>query len=128
MAKGGIAYTLNKAKLDEITREHKGRAGDFLYIVAAKCEETIKRDMNSQSPSPAGETPGIDTGALVNSIIAEKVSDEKSVLSDGASNYGGYGVNLEYGTVKMAARPFFLVGIEKTIAALPDGLIEKVVE
>lgn len=119
-----VTIRIDKTKLEQLTREVPSRAGDFLYILAAKSETHIKMSMNPQSPSPEGQTPGIDTGALVNSIQAEKISDTESILHDGVD----YGVHLEYGTVKMRARPFFASGIEETVQNLPDSLILEVIK
>lgn len=50
----------------------------------------------------------IDTGALLESIAGE-VGDETAVIHDGVH----YGFFNEFGTYKMAARPFFVPGLEK---------------
>lgn len=124
MAKTGAVVKLNKDKLRQLERESPGRAGKVIQKVAQDCETYIKTHMSSQSPSPKGQPPGVDTGALVNSIIVEPQGRDTWILHDGVE----YGVFLEYGTVKMAARPFFLPAIEYIVTTIPDELLESVVK
>lgn len=53
-------------------------------------------------PSRPGEAPNNDTGVLANNIEAALVEPLKAEVSSNAP----YSVPLEYGTSKMAARPF----------------------
>ena len=50
----------------------------------------------------------VDTGALLSSITAEQRGDDITVVRDGVE----YGIYNEFGTHKMAARPFFMPAIE----------------
>lgn len=58
--------------------------------------------------SAPGEPPATETGNLVNSIQQENIQDGIRVFV-GAR----YGADLEYGTKKMAARPFWRPAVEK---------------
>lgn len=67
--------------------------------------------------SAAGQSPASDTGALRNSIESDFLG--RTVTVKASVDYAGY---LEFGTRKMAARPFMLrgvdLGIERTNADL----------
>lgn len=52
--------------------------------------------------STPGEPPKTDTGALVNSITVENIGSFERSINVGVD----YGPHLEYGTRRMAARPF----------------------
>jgi hypothetical protein len=54
------------------------------------------------SPSPPGDPPGVDTGALRASMRWASVGEASAVIHDGVE----YGVHLELGTERMPARPF----------------------
>lgn len=68
-------------------------------------EGTVKRSFTFNGPSKPGEPPAVDTGRLRSSITHDvKVEgDEVIGLVGTATEYGLY---LELGTNKMAARPF----------------------
>lgn len=82
----------------------------FLGKLAMDCEADVKNNFSSQSPSPVGSPPGVDTGNLKNSIIAVKRGKGWVVLV-GAD----YGADLEYGTRKMGARPFLRPAVRRTV-------------
>ena len=50
----------------------------------------------------------IDTGALLDSITAERRDEQTTIVRDGVE----YGVYQEFGTSRIAARPFFTPAIE----------------
>ncbi len=54
------------------------------------------------SPSAAGDPPGVDTGALRASMHWDKTGAFERTISDGVE----YGLYLEEGTERIAARPF----------------------
>lgn len=121
----GITVRINKAKLLELERECPGRARQVIQKIAQDVEQEIKQSFSAQSPSSPGNPPGVDTGTLKNSIIAEPGDNaDEWVVHDGVE----YGVYLEYGTSKMAARPFFLPAVEKVAQTIPDSLLESVVK
>jgi HK97 gp10 family phage protein len=97
-----------------------------LYAAAKKVEADAKRSIASgektgrtyrrrsvtHQASAPGEAPASDTGRLVNSINGEVVGTFEAIVRAG----GGivkYARMLEFGTIKMAARPFFQPALEK---------------
>lgn len=62
---------------------------------------------NHQASAP-GESPAIDTGALVNSIGTEMTGPLRGIVYEGME----YAAYLEYGTVHMAARPHMTPAVE----------------
>lgn len=60
-------------------------------------------DGKPHQASAPGEAPAIDTGHLVNSIQAARTGQGSAVVTA----YSDYAAALEFGTRKMAARPFF---------------------
>lgn len=59
--------------------------------------------------SAAGEPPATDTGFLVNNIFVKFDSDKLGVSVESRANYS---LALEFGTSKMAARPFMQPALE----------------
>ena len=114
---------LDMSKLLEIERKCGMKADEVIGKIAQDCERYIKEHFSTSSPSPAGSPPGVDTGALKNSILAEP-GDDGWMLHDGVE----YGVWLEYGTENMAARPWMLPGVEAVTNNLPPGLLKEVVD
>ena len=79
---------------------------------------------NHRASAP-GEAPAIDTGALINSIESDSDGPGRAIV---ASNME-YAVELEYGKVYMAPRPFFQPAAEAErarfahdMAQLEDGM------
>lgn len=114
---------LNMGKLLSIERNLPKNAKRVVQKLAQDCEAYAKNNMSAQSPAPAGSFPGVDIGNLINTIVAEPVNDLTWVVNVGAD----YGDDLEYGTSRMAARPFLLPSVEAIAANAPDKLI-KVIE
>jgi HK97 gp10 family phage protein len=82
-----------------------------------------RRRLITHQASAPGEAPATDTGFLVNSI-STKLEPEKmrAIVRVGAE----YAVFLEYGTVRMAARPFFTPVVEAQKSAFAKRLKEVV--
>jgi HK97 gp10 family phage protein len=70
--------------------------------------------------SAPGQPPAIDTGNLINSIRVEDVTPTEATLGVGAE----YGEYLEFGTSRMAARPFLRPAMDENeneiVAAVRD--------
>lgn len=115
---------LDMSKLERISRNIPGAAEKVVQKMAQDTETNIKNDFSPNSPSAPGQPPGVDTGTLKNSILAKAEGKATWVVLVGAF----YGVHLEYGTKRMAARPFVLPAVRKTAAAAPKELIKRVVE
>lgn len=61
-----------------------------------------KNNMSTSSPSSPGSPPGVDTGNLKDSIKVGEVTGDHAIL-EATADYAGY---LEFGTRRMAARPY----------------------
>lgn len=96
-----ITVRLDTTRLDEIAAQLGVRTDRIVAMAANEVVGNATSNMG-ESPSAPGDFPGVDTGALRASIHAEKTGDNQYTVSDGVS----YGVLLEYGTPKMAARPW----------------------
>lgn len=59
--------------------------------------------------SAAGKAPAKDTGRLEGSIYFDKVGDLSAIVGSNVV----YALHLEYGTLTMAARPFFRPAVER---------------
>jgi hypothetical protein len=96
-----LAVRIRKNDLKRLARAAPERADRALMAVAFEGERYAKANM-SVSPSSPGDFPGVDTGTLKNSIHAHSAGRLHKQLRDGVE----YGVHLEFGTRRMAARPF----------------------
>lgn len=94
-----------------IGAELKGSVAALVAKTAFDIEATAKNSMTHSSPPPSapGEPPGVDTGALKSSIHAQQESDLVWNVVAGV-HYGPY---LEFGTRRMAARPFMVPATQK---------------
>lgn len=97
---GGVR--IDKTKLENLIRVSPQKAVDFIDALAFDGEGYAKRSMG-MSPSAPGDAPGVVTGALRSSIHVENAGKYKRQIVAGTD----YAIHLEYGTSKMAARPFF---------------------
>jgi HK97 gp10 family phage protein len=81
----------------------------------------------SHTASTAGNPPNSDTGNLVKNITIQKISGGYDV---GSRKGAPYGVHLEFGTSKMAARPWltpaFYLALEKLKVKMIKRLREKI--
>lgn len=94
---------VDKVKLENLIRTHPQKAINFLDAMAFEGEGYTKRSF-TVSPSEPGEAPGVDTGTLKNSIHVENTGRFKRAIAAGTD----YAPHLEFGTSKMAARPFMM--------------------
>ena len=79
-----------------------------------KTGKTYKRKKKTHTASSAGNPPAIDGGTLVNSINYIVLIPNQNVFGGEVSASTGYAADLEFGTVKMAARPFMQPALEKS--------------
>lgn len=63
----------------------------------------------THTASAPGQPPMTDTGRLANSITFDRLGDLTAVVETKVE----YSVHLEYGTSRMAARPFFRPAVER---------------
>lgn len=90
--------------------------------MARELEVEIDEGWSISSPAPEGEAPGVDTGALSNSIHAAKISDGVWAVRDGVE----YGIYHEIGTVNIAARPWMVPAVERVRGQWP-GVMRTVI-
>jgi len=76
-----------------------------------------KRGSRFHIASAPGEAPAVDTGNLINTIKTEIKSDTEATITIPAA----YAEALEFGSSKIAARPFVRPAIEGVIARFNSG-------
>lgn len=112
-----------QSKIPQFSAEMRRKVSDAVNDTALGIEAHIKIGMAEEKhgreygkkhvASAPGESPAIDTGVLVNSIQAQMTGEMSAVV--GTNNE--YAEHLEFGTIHMAARPFFEPAFED---ALPE--------
>lgn len=116
-----MRVVVDTSELKRLEREMPGLSERVVQKIAQDAQAQMVDGFSPSSPAPAGGPPGVDTGALKNSIVA-RPDGNGWLLADGVE----YGVYLEFGTARMAARPFFLRGIERAVNDLPNDLARMV--
>ena len=101
-----------------------GRVYDSIFrTIGGKAVPVGPRQGNGLSAthqaSAPGEAPASDTGRLANSIFFERVNNRTAAFGSNLI----YALYLEFGTRKIAARPYFRPAAEK-ISAKFRGMIE----
>lgn len=91
-------------------------AGEFLTTEAQRSISEGAVSGKGHVPSRPGEPPNQDTGVLANNIEVVQISPAKVEVSSNAP----YSAPLEFGTSKMAARPFMGPAAERTKPVLVD--------
>lgn len=127
-----------KGATDQIRLRVAEELAKGMYLSMKRVEETAKKSIADgdksgriykrgnvlHRSSAAGEAPASDTGRLMNSIIGDV---DRSALSNGLlegkvvakTKYANW---LEFGTIKMAARPFMHPALEKNKAWISNRL------
>ena len=99
-------------------------AGGFVLETAVKVSMAAAshsgRVYGKHKASAPGETPAVDTGVLVNSIKTELVSSSDSEAWVQVGTGVEYAEWLEFGTSKMAARPFMRPAYDNNEAKIKD--------
>jgi len=99
-------------------------AGGFVLETAVKVSMSAAshsgRIYGKHKASAPGETPAVDTGVLVNSINTELVSSSDSEAWAQVGTGVEYAEWLEFGTSKMAARPFMRPAYDNNEAKIKD--------
>jgi hypothetical protein len=85
-----------------------------------KAGGTTKRGKGRRThqASAPGQPPATDTGTLVNSVKARMLSATQGIVEETAE----YSKFLEYGTVRMAARPHFWPAVHKHSEAFVQAM------
>ncbi len=92
-------------------------AGGYVLEAGIKADmaaEKSGRFYGSHRASAPGETPAVDTSNLINSIMTEDAGGNQVFVGTNAE----YAEPLEFGTARMAARPFLRPGAEKNREAI----------
>lgn len=100
-----IVVTVTSNLLPQIARRLPKQAEAAVKATLDAGKEAVVSGMQaSSSPSAPGEMPGIDTGALVGSIATQQAGATGALTAGGGEvDYAAY---VNYGTGKMAPRPF----------------------
>lgn len=98
--------------LGTLAMEYQKKAGDLMREPKSGRTYDVPGTNVSHVAAAPGEAPGIVTGNLVNSILAQPVGDGSKtwVISVGAE-YGGW---QEFGTAEMPAHPFMRPSADAT--------------
>lgn len=108
MANGVRITRDDRRKLHALIRNTPQKADELLRAVAEEMVGDIKLSFGT-SPSAPGDPPGVDTGALRASMGWSPDGKLRILIHDGVV----YGIWLEMGTSKMAARPFITPQFEE---------------
>ena len=123
MPRGGLTITrVDLRRMQQIARDlpdalddalnataHEALAEIVLSFGSGPAGRTYTHEGVSHVASSPGHPPNVDTGALRASMRAEKTGSLEYQVMDGVE----YGVYLELGTERMAARPFVAPVIEQ---------------
>jgi HK97 gp10 family phage protein len=127
-----IRLTFNR--LPKLGTEMRAKAGQVVAKTAMDVEAKAKLSMEgikhgnlyritrhgqtvTHRASAPGEAPAIDTGALRNSVRAQRKADLEWWVT--TNEYAAY---LEYGTRRMAPRPFLRPAVEKVTPAFEAAM------
>lgn len=119
---------LNMDKLLEIDGNLGPKAQKVVQKLAQDTQGYIVTHFSATAPqpSPPGAPPAVQTTQLRTSVVAEPDGIDEFTwwLLVGAE----YGLPLEFGTMRMAARPFVRPALRWIAANVPKGLLRSVVE
>ena len=118
-----MRVNIDVSKLQQLERQFPGRTAQIVQKMAQDTQGRIVNTFSPNSPSAPGDPPAVDTGNLKNSVVAVPDSNPQTWRVQVGAEYG---VHLEYGTAKMAARPFVLPAVEWLVANLPNDLAVEV--
>lgn len=129
-----VVTTITSNRLPALSRQMGAEVDWIVRAAALRIEASSKASMalphsgqmyGAHRASAPGEAPAIDTGALVNSIQTEMDGQAQAVVYSNME----HAVYMEYGTVHIAPRPFFVPAAEAEraqfvhdMAQLEDGL------
>lgn len=121
-----MTAVVKKNVLSNIARDLKRVTANATLSTAAYAEGVAKESMMGpktgriyrvsrtgklHQASAPGQAPAIDTGNLVNSLQHERVGEEDARTFTNTE----YAAHLEFGTAKMAPRPFMVPAMMKSI-------------
>ena len=97
---------------DRLKKEVEAKCLKNMGAACRFLEGEIKKDLSGPSPSSPGEPPGVVSGTLRRGVTHEVEKGPNRVVGRVGTNIE-YAIPLEFGTSKMAARPFLRPGLEK---------------
>jgi HK97 gp10 family phage protein len=118
-----VTVHLDIRKLERLQRDLDRITDRAVAGLAFDGEAYIKQSFGT-SPSQPGETPGVDTGKLRNSIRAERERAAQWAISTDTE----YAAHLEFGTSRMAPRPFMSPALDYLARTAPEwfaGFLER---
>ncbi len=110
------------------------RTGDLLKMLGIKLQADVQTSMTPNGPSKPGQPPAVDFGNLHSAIHWQLNNGTNSqgnpggdakgatVLQVGVTPSAKYGLWLETGTRRMAARPFLAPAYRRMVAGL-QGIV-----
>lgn len=98
-----MSVKIDKSRLDAVRQRSPQKAGQIVRAMALDGQRDVQMSFGT-SPSAPGSPPGIDTGALKNSIRVEPVAPFVQSIRTGV-DYDAY---LEYGTQHILPRPYMM--------------------
>lgn len=132
----GYTVRLDNARLLELIRSAPAQADQMVEAAAREGERMVKQSFGTSPAgatykrggvvhvaSRAGYSPNIDTGKLLNAITVYKPAELRRIIGTGDVEYAPY---LEFGTVRMGARPFMRPMVVNLQRALP-GLFARMI-
>jgi Bacteriophage HK97-gp10, putative tail-component len=96
-----IKVTIKDNQLPRLRSAAPDKADRAIGALAQEGKSYVVQSFGT-SPSVAGEPPGVDTGFLRSSVQVQNSGQMRREIRVGA-DYGAY---LEFGTTRMAARPY----------------------
>jgi len=119
-----VKFTLTKVQLARLREDTPDNAAHAIAALAFEGQAYVVNSFGKDgSPSTPGGAPGIDTGNLKNSITTADGRDRFHKRIEVGADYGLY---LEFGTTRMAARPFMTpmaIWLEKQIDRVFDEFL-----
>lgn len=116
-----VNVTVDLSGLRRLERRLPGNADRLLGELAMEFVQYVKTHWSPQSPSAPGQPPAIDTGTLTNSIdtvVIMRGREWRVVVK------AEYGRGLEFGTPRIAARPFMRPAAVHIRQRVPDKMKE----
>jgi HK97 gp10 family phage protein len=87
------------------------------FDIQADAQASMKGGGSPHHASQPGDPPNVDTGFLRGSVDVEAMGETQAMVGVGAE----YGLYLEYGTSKMAARPFLTPAAKRHVATFVEA-------
>lgn len=106
---------LDLKELHKLERELPGSADRIVRELAFELKADIKTHWSATSPSSPGQPPAVVLGNLTNSIMARPYRRMVWRVDVDAE----YGYPLEFGTARMAARPFVRPAVWRLAKTIP---------